>query len=273
MPLHSGARDLQDDCAVFQFGDETLVVSSDSMAENIHFDSAADMADVAWKLVASNLSDLASCGAQPIGVLLNYTLSSNRADKRFAEGLNEALTAHKITLIGGDTIRNDRIILGMTAIGIATFLPVPDRRKAKPGDLVYVTGMLGCAMLGFEGNSSYLGAFNRPKPRIAEGKAIAPFVNAMTDISDGLLLDGFRLASASNVSIHIDSSSVPVADPKRKKECLSWGDDYELLFTVPPHFKPPITCSRIGEITQRNSAPLIVDGNAIEISDGLGYEH
>lgn len=91
LPLHPGARGLMDDCAVFPFGTETIVITHDMMAEGVHFRAHADMADVAWKLVATNLSDLAAKGAVPVGVLLGHTLG--RDDARFIEGLQAALEA------------------------------------------------------------------------------------------------------------------------------------------------------------------------------------
>ena len=72
-----GARGLHDDAAVIEIGDEALVLTHDAMVEGVHFRPDADMADVAWKLVASNLSDLAAKGAEPVGALLSHTLSEN----------------------------------------------------------------------------------------------------------------------------------------------------------------------------------------------------
>jgi len=102
LPLHPGARGLSDDCAVLTIGAETLVITHDMMAEGTHFRPDADMADVAWKLVASNLSDLAAKGAEPVGVLLGHMLG--RDDARFLEGLHAALTAFGAPLLGGDTV-------------------------------------------------------------------------------------------------------------------------------------------------------------------------
>ena len=108
-----------------------------------------DPADIAWKLVAVNLSDLAAKGAEPVGVLIGHMLGSR--DERFVEGLRAVLAEYDVPLLGGDTVRAEgRRVWGCTAIGRATSDPVPDRRGAKAGDAVYVTGTLGRAMLGFE---------------------------------------------------------------------------------------------------------------------------
>ncbi|MBA4052588.1 MAG: thiamine-phosphate kinase, partial [Erythrobacter sp.] len=209
MPLHPGARGLADDCAVLTLGSETLVITHDMMAEGTHFRADADMADVAWKLVATNLSDLAAKGAEPLGVLVGYMLGRDNA--RFLEGLREALEAFATPLLGGDTIAAaGPRALGLTAIGRATHVPVPARSGAQAGDGVWITGPVGRAMLGFEGDPELLTAFDRPLPRLAEGRALAPMVSAMMDISDGLLLDAFRLAEASGVTLALDPQAIPV---------------------------------------------------------------
>ncbi|MGQ7828642.1 thiamine-phosphate kinase [Altererythrobacter sp. Z27] len=277
--LHPAARGLEDDCAVLSIGGETLVLTHDMMAEGTHFPVGADMADVAWKLVAVNLSDLAAKGAEPIGVLLGHMLGEG--DERFLEGLGEVLRTYAVPLLGGDTIRGTgrsegARAFGLTAIGRATHVPVPDRRGARPGDSVYVTGTLGRAMLGFEqgqGTGAYGEAYTRPRPLLGEGRALAPQVTAMMDISDGLLLDAWRLGEASRVTLALDSAHFPVADPARRDDCVRWGDDYELLFAAPAGTALPVEATRIGTVAARGASALLVDGNPMSPQDGLGYRH
>ncbi len=272
LPLHPGARGLADDCAVLTLGTETLVITHDMMAEGTHFRPDADMADVAWKLVATNLSDLAAKGAEPVGVLLGHMLG--RDDARFIEGLRAALEAFATQLLGGDTIAAaGPRALGLTAIGRATHTPVPARSGAKTGDGVWITGPVGRAMLGFEGDSDHRAAFDRPVPLLAEGRALAPVVSAMMDVSDGLLLDAFRMAEASGVSLALDPSAIPVADPARLEECIRWGDDYVLLFTAAPAAALPVPAHRIGTVTPRGPAPLLLGDTALTDSASLGYRH
>ncbi len=272
LPLHPGARGLLDDCAVLTLGTETLVITHDMMAEGTHFRPDADMADVAWKLVASNISDIAAKGAEPVGVLLGHMLG--REDARFLKGLHEALEAFGALLLGGDTVAGEGLrSFGLTAIGRATHTPVPSRSGAKPGDQVYVTGPVGRAMLGFEGVAEHRAAFDRPVPRLEEGIALAPHVTAMMDISDGLLLDAFRLAEASGVGISLDPQAIPVADPARAGECMRWGDDYELLFTAPPAAQLPVIAYQIGVVTPLDAAPLVLGTQALGDPATLGYRH
>lgn len=272
LPLHPGARELQDDCAVLTIGGETLILTHDMMAEGTHFRPNADMADVAWKLVATNLSDLAAKGAEPVGVLLGHMLG--RDDARFLEGLHAALTTFGVPLLGGDTVAAQGIrSFGLTAIGRATHTPVPARSGAQVGDHIFITGPVGRAMLGFEGNPEHLAAFNRPSPRLAEGQALAPHVSAMMDVSDGLLLDSWRMAGASGVTFALDPQAIPVVDRTRLDACIRWGDDYELLFTAPPAAPLPCAAHRIGTVMARGAAPLMLRGEALTDPAALGYRH
>ena len=110
--------------------------------------------------------------------------------------------------------------------------------------------------------------------RLAEGQALAPLVTAMMDVSDGLLIDAWRLAEASEVSLGVDGAAVPIAAPaERRFDALRWGDDYELLFTLPAGTEPPVPATRIGSVEPRGFVPLFLNGEPIANRDGLGYEH
>jgi len=271
---HPAARGLGDDCAVIEIGGEALVLTHDAMAEGVHFLPGQDPADVAWKLVASNLSDLAAKGAEPLGVLLGYQLGKD--DARFLAGLGEVLAHYGVPLLGGDTIGGSGPqVLGLTALGRATHLPVPSRGGARAGDALWLTGPLGAAMLGFEALQAGHGdslAFRRPRALLAQGQALAPLASAMMDLSDGLLLDAARLADASGATLAIDGAAVPIAVPEaRRDEALRWGEDYQLLFTTPPAAALPIAAHRIGTVLPRAAAAVLLDGTPP--TGRLGYEH
>tara|TARA_A100001391_G_scaffold7621_5_gene4907 strand:+ start:17475 stop:18341 length:867 start_codon:yes stop_codon:yes gene_type:complete len=276
LPLDPGARGLADDCAVITLGSETLILTHDMLVEGTHYLPDADMADVAWKLVATNLSDLAAKGAEPVGVLIGHMLG--RDDERFVSGLAKVLAHYKVPLLGGDTVAGAGTRThGLTAIGRATCTPVPARNGAQPGDALWLVGEVGAAMLGFEalrdGTGADHAAYSRPHARLAEGQALAPLTHAMMDISDGLLLDAFRMAEASQVTLAIEGAQVPVAAPERRLECLTWGDDYALLAALPDGTQPPCEATRIGVIEPLGFAPLVVDGEPVLNASGLGYRH
>ena len=270
-----GARRLQDDAALLDVGGETLVLTHDTIVQGVHIREDEDPADIAWKLVAVNLSDLAAKGAQPLGVLVSHMLGDG--DERFVDGLRDVLVAHDVSLLGGDTVRAEgRRSWGCTAIGKATHMPVPDRRGAAPGDGVYVSGTIGRAMLGMEdrgsGSQNDL-AYRRPKPLLAEGALLAPVVSAMMDVSDGLLLDCWRLAQASDCTIRLASDSFPVADRTRAHECVRWGDDYQLLFTAPVDASLPVAATRIGSVDESGGGALWMDDDLMTSPQDLGYQH
>jgi thiamine-monophosphate kinase len=158
-------------------------------------------------------------------------------------------------------------------------VPVPARSGARVGDTVWITGALGAAMLGFEalrdgGTGVDTRAFRRPQPRLAEGIALAPLVSAMMDVSDGLLIDAARLATASGVTLALDTAAVPFArglPPARRRDAMAWGEDYELLFTVPPDRTPPCPAQAVGRVEAASGAALLLDGAAPE--GPLGYRH
>jgi len=272
LPLHPGARGLEDDCAVFEFGSETLILTHDLMAEGIHYEPEANMADVAWKLVAVNLSDLASKAAEPIGAMLGVSLG--RDDTGFLSGLRDALSVYNCPLLGGDTIAGTGAsTFGITALGRATCHPVPSRKGSKVGDGIYVTGIIGRALLGFEGQAQHFDAFHRPQPRVSEGRALGPLVSAMMDVSDGLLLDAWRMARASGVTYRLNPELIPVADSARLDECVRWGDDYELLFTADPDSEIPVPATQIGKVEHVGEAPLFLGGTPLTKPGSLGYRH
>lgn len=268
------ARGLADDCAVLEFGGEALVLTHDTMVEGIHFLAGQSAQDLAWKLVASNMSDLAGKGAEPLGVLLSYQLGAD--DAEFLRGLSAALAYYGATLLGGDTVSaSGPRTFGLTALGKATHRPVPARSGARVGDLVWITGPVGGAMLGLEALRSGSGdsmPYRRGQARLAEGRALAPLVHAMMDVSDGVLLDARRMAEASGVTIALDRKAIPIVTAEsRRDEALTWGEDYELLFTAPADAAFPVTAYPIGQVVEPGDWPLLLDGAAP--CGQLGYEH
>jgi thiamine-monophosphate kinase len=288
---NAAARELKDDAAVLEIGQEAIVVTHDMMVEGVHWLPSADPADVAWKLVAVNLSDLAAKGAKPLGVLLGFMLGEDEWDRRFASGLMDVLDSYNVALLGGDTVSSNRGVrsLGLTALGVATHLPVPARSSAVAGNIIYVTGTLGNALAGFEFAEAGLDApvllrdaYHRPIPLIETGQSLAPIVTAMMDISDGLLLDASRMAAASGVCFTIDLAAIPLSDPYKsvrgttrdsRLQAAIWGDDYQLLFTTAKDTPLPISATAIGYVTPGSGLKLTEVGVPIPLPSSLGYEH
>ncbi|SFO01306.1 thiamine-phosphate kinase [Sphingomonas sp. OK281] len=281
LPLHSAARGLNDDTALLDTG--PLVVTTDTLVERVHFLPTDPAQDVAWKLVATNLSDLAAKGAKPEGILLNYPLGDDAWDRAFLEGLAEVLTAFDTRIIGGDTVTlpaNAPRILTVTAFGSNGAAPA--RSGAHDGDALYVTGTIGDAgaglaiALGAEGPAELLAAYRRPQPRLADGRILAPHVHAMMDVSDGLLIDASRMAQASNLAVSIDLARIPLSDAYRTFSgdplaAATAGDDYQLLFAAPQDFVTDAT--RIGAFSAGSGLTLHDSGTPVPLPTSLGYEH
>jgi thiamine-monophosphate kinase len=281
LPLHPAARGLNDDTALLDAG--PLVVTTDTLVEGVHFLPTDPPQDVAWKLVATNLSDLAAKGAVPEGILLNYPLGDDAWDRAFLEGLADILTAHDTRLIGGDTVTlppGAPRILTVTAFG--SDAAAPARAGAKPGDALYVTGTIGDAgaglaiALGKSGPAELLAAYRRPQPRLADGRRLARHVHAMMDVSDGLLIDAARMALASDLAVAIDLAAIPLSDAYRmvsgdRVAAAIAGDDYQLLFAAPEDFATDAT--RIGAFFTGSGLVLHDAGTPVPLPPSLGYEH
>lgn len=284
----SAARGLLDDVAVL--GD--LVLTHDMIVEGVHFLPGDSPADVAWKLVAVNLSDLASKGAVPVGILAGTGLTRDAAwNAAFVEGLGEATRAMGVPLLGGDTVvmpDGAPRTFGLTAIGRVTVTP-PSRIGAAPGDVLYVAGTIGDAGLGLEialgkqtGPDALLNAYRRPMPLLASGQALAGHVTAMMDVSDGLLIDAARLAEASGAGVLIDLDAIPLSDElaafgsdrAARLRAASAGDDYALLFVAslpPPQVADRVT--RIGQIVRGSGLQLVDADGPVPLPERLGWLH
>lgn len=286
LPLDPGARGLMDDAAVLG----ALVLTHDMLAEGVHYLPGDPPRDVAWKLLAVNLSDLAAKGAKPLGVLLGYPLAGDGGwDAAFLEGLGAALEALGCPLLGGDTVAlatGAPRTLSLTAIG--TSASAPARSGAQAGDALWVTGTIGDSGAGLriaqgaEGPAALAEHYRRPVPKLAEGQALAPLVHAMMDISDGLLIDARRMAAASGLAVTIDLAAVPLSpdyvrfagdDREARMAAATAGDDYELLFAAAPGLAPPVPATRIGAFAAGSGLSLIDGGAPVALPARLGFEH
>ncbi|HET8708301.1 MAG TPA: thiamine-phosphate kinase [Pseudomonadales bacterium] len=242
-----------DDCALIaQNSAEWLAVSTDTLVAGVHFPEQTPPADIGWKALAVNLSDLAAMGATPSWFTLAITLPEvNEAWLRlFCEGMAALVRRHPIKLVGGDTTRGP---LSMT-LTVAGHLPKGSalrRSGAQPGDSIFVSGCLGDAGRGLQlwqtDNASHpveqalIQRLTRPQPRLALGKALLSLANSCIDISDGLLGDLQHICDQSQLCAQVDAQLLPFSeellnDVSRDdaiKLALTAGDDYELCFTAP----------------------------------------
>ncbi len=287
LPMHPAARGLTDDSAVLVDG---RVLTTDMIVEGVHFLSDDSPADVAWKLLGVNLSDLAAKGAKPEGVLIGYTLSEDDTwNRAFVDGLGEALRHYSVPLLGGDTVSAPAGMprsFSLTALGKSA--RAPHRDGAQAGNALWVTGTLGDAGAGLaiarggNGPTALVERYRRPMPRVAEGQALARQVHAMMDVSDGLLIDATRMAKASGVAVTIDLATLPLSpeliefagdDREVRIAAATAGDDYELLFALPEGSMPAVPATRVGIFSAGEGITLIDGEDEVDMPETLGFEH
>lgn len=242
-----------DDAAVLKMPSRhELVVSTDTLVEGVHFPQDAEPQKIAYKALASNLSDLAAMGATPRWFTLALTLPKAQENwlKRFSEGLKACAKSFQIGLVGGDTTKGPLLSTSITVIGIVPVGDAITRSGAESGDLVVVTGTLGDAGYALKLLNTFSAAtpnyfldrYWRPSPRIGVGMALRKIATSMIDISDGFSADLNHILEASHVGATVNVEQLPLSDelvkslPQQEaiELALSAGDDYELCFTVPP---------------------------------------
>ncbi|MEI2454031.1 MULTISPECIES: thiamine-phosphate kinase [Lysobacter] len=274
----AGVRDdvalgIGDDAALLQPPPgRQLVVATDTLNRGVHFGEGAAAADIGWKSLAVNLSDLAAMGAEPAWCTLSLSLPTQADNAAFVDafldGFLDLAAQHRVALVGGDTTRGPLsvcvTVLGLVAPGAAL-----RRDAAQPGDEIWVTGTLGdaAAALALDGIAPYREQavrrcagdpatdaarlherLARPTPRVAAGRSLAGLASAGIDVSDGLLADLGHVCAASQVAARIELALLPVSPAlaAAAEGAARWqlqaagGDDYELCFTAVPERRTAI---------------------------------
>jgi thiamine-monophosphate kinase len=309
---HAGAFALTDDCATVSVPPgEELVVTTDAVAEGVHFLPDDTAEDIAWKALAVNVSDLAGKGAEPFAYLM--ALSFPAAPKvawleRFRDGLQAAQQQFGLVLAGGDTDRRPGpLSITITAMGRVPEGTMVRRGTACPGDVLLVTGTLGDAALGLEMRRQpglarnwgltqneagfLLQRYVRPAPRLALRAALRSAARAAMDLSDGIAKDLSRLARASGCGAEIDVRLLPLSaasrrvigtDPSRMQAALAGGDDYEILAAVPLENLAAyqtaaeaagVPVTRVGAMTKGPEVAILgPDGRAMPLASP-GWDH
>lgn len=304
----SSRRDVEkgigDDCALLTLPEkQTLAISTDTLVEGVHFLRDIHPADLGYKALAVNLSDLAAMGADPAWLTLALTLPEVNEPwlKAFSDSLFELLDYYNMQLIGGDTTRGP---LSLT-LGIHGLVPqgrALKRSGAKPGDWIYVTGTLGDSAAGLSllqhktrisdpvTHEVLIKRHLRPMPRILQGQALRDLASAAIDLSDGLISDLGHILKASDVGARLNLEALPLSDVLRQHfepdQALRWalagGEDYELCFTVPEinrgaldvalgHYGVPFTC--IGQIAPHSEGLVLLQDGKPATFDLKGFDH
>ncbi len=289
--------DIGDDAAVLPIDKSSqLVMTMDTLIENVHFPVSTSPSDIAHKALAVNLSDLAAMGATPAWFLLSITLPElNEAWlQAFSTSLKQQAKKYAIKLIGGDTCKGP-LSITIQATGIVTKKPLL-RSSAQVGDHIFVSGTLGSAALGLaviqdklhdvENSNHCIQALNCPTPRFDVSDLVKPFTHAMIDLSDGLLADLDHILSASQCGADVYLDTIPTPDYVTKSGqyhyALNGGDDYELCFTVAERSinimnsilqEHNIKVYDIGQITNSELNVYKNDGELMDLSQIKGFKH
>jgi len=286
-----------------------LVVTADTLNEGVHFPVGTSPADLGWKALAVNLSDLASMGARPAWCTLSLSLP--HADESwllgFLDGFLELAQTHGIVLAGGDTTRGP-LSVAVTAMGWVENGAALRRDRARPGDDIWVTGTLGdaAAALVLGGHvpppwgaalpvvdaaiaTRLTARLQRPTPRVEAGRALLGLAHACVDVSDGLLADLGHICARSGVGAEIVIDSLPASsalqaafDGQRHALQAGGGDDYELCFTASPLMRDAVGLaleqagiegSRIGRIVAGEGVHAFSDDGSPWQPPRSGYVH
>lgn len=271
----TGDETCSDDCAVLALGGCVLVTSTDMLHETTDFPTGITDWQIGWMSTAVTLSDIAAMGAEPAQIFLAIGLDREERLEQIAKGAYACCTKYGAVYAGGDLDAHQELTIVSTGIGT-----IPDgapvlRRGAQPGNLIGVTGLLGRAMLGLEGDTRFWNSLCEPQPRIPEGIAARKAgVTAMMDISDGLALSLHDIAGESGVGMDIFSSRIPLPEDAERIRALDGalygGGDFELLFFIPEKDLEaiPFPCTIIGRTT--NDPGIRMDGSSLPKK---GYLH
>jgi thiamine-monophosphate kinase len=284
-----------DDAALVEMGSHLGVLTADMLVEGVHFDRAtASPADLGYKALAVNVSDVAAMGGSPRHALVSLGLPEDVEVSWVVElygGLREGAREYGMAVVGGDTSRADRVVISVAVTGEVVRGGEVTRAGASPGDRIVVTGALGAAAGGLmllrapahdvaqaassDWARSLVEAHLRPVARVGEGQTLAQSgATAMIDVSDGLAKDLGRLCEASGVAAAVVLADVPVAltlkqladalpDLDPLALALGGGEDYELLATLPPEAVPSVEA----KLAERFGTQLTEIG---EIREGTG---
>lgn len=291
-----------DDAALLRVPEgQIIAVTTDTLVEGVHFPAHTSPADIAYKAVAVNLSDLAAMGAEPAWLTMALTVPEAEEAwlEAFSQTLHQQAEHYDVALVGGDTTQGP-LSVTVQALGWVPENQALRRHGANPGDWIYVTGYLGDAGLGLaavlgkhqlldERQAYFMQRLNRPAARVAAGIALRQYATSAIDISDGLIADLGHIMRASGVGAIVQLEHLPLSPSMRDelRDNQAWpyalyaGDDYELCFTIPRHKRElvdarlaeldyPVSC--IGRITSQAGLQLLHEGKPVQVA-GEGYEH
>ena len=265
-----------DDTAVLKYKKNLyLLLTTDMLVEDVHFNQKATPFQIGWKALAVNISDIAAMGGIPKYGLVSLGLKKSTSLKfvdEIYQGIRSLAKKFKVKIVGGDTVASSKLVINVALTGEVEKKYLTLRKGAKIGDKIYVTGRLGGSIIGK--HLSFI-------PRVKEARYLVKnfHPSAMIDISDGLLSDLKRICEASNVGAKIYQKKIPVSrEAVSLQNALTGGEDFELLFTVSEKYNNLIKSSKfsitqIGEITKKKEVILLDEKGKKVSSEKAGFNH
>ena len=283
---HKLIIDISDDAAAWTNPKTTSLATTDTIVEGVHFTrDTSSWEDLGWKVMAANVSDIASMGGLPVYALITLGIpdETRLADlESLYKSMLDMAQEYKFKVVGGDIVKSPYVFITVSLIGATDYYPM-NRSSAKFGDQIGITGFVGSSLAGLkivsgeikahtQMSSKFKEAHLRPRPHLVQGRILskAGVLSAM-DISDGLVTDLSKLCKSSRVSAQIKAHQLPI-DPILKnlfpKEYIEMGliggEDYPILFTATPEImhsvlpKLPCPASIIGEILDGNPGNVTI---------------
>ena len=246
-----------DDAAVLQLNAKCYqLLTTDMLVEGVHFRREMIPKLIGRKALACNISDIAAMGGLPTNAVISIGIPKGIPAK-FVQDLYAGMSAlakqFGVSLVGGDTVRADRIVINVALLGEVEKRSCVFRGGAKPGDGIFVTGPLGGSLAS--------GRHLTFMPRVAEARWLVRHIkpSAMMDISDGLAGDIRHILNASSVGAVLEAGSIPIHKGVTLAQALSDGEDFELLFTVPQARAGKCPFPMIGRVTRDRDRLLLQD--------------
>lgn len=290
-----------DDSAVLRAPAGTILFTTDLMVEGIHFDlELMGPRDLGYKSIAVNISDVAAMGGVPRRALVAMGIRPAMEVAWLEElylGMRECSDEFDMAIAGGDISRSDCLVISVALIGNPAGRRVIERKGARSGDLICVTGTLGASAAGYRllraGSREHDGlrqAHLRPKARVREVEILRRHLpTAMIDVSDGFAADLGHLLDASERGARVDAAKLPVIgsdveiDRDPLELALHGGEDYELCFTIPPDRAQRgadevkeatgTEVSIVGEVVEREQGVILIRDGVEERLEPKGWDH
>ncbi len=283
-------KGIGDDCALIDGEEKYLLLTTDMLVSGDHFNTDWQSPwQIGWKSIVANVSDIAAMGGEPmyglVSIALPDDISVEFVDEMF-DGFADASKKHGLNLVGGDTTHGELLVINVTILGEVEKEYLCLRSDAKVGDVIAVSGDLGKSWAGLEllraGREGYTDYYLEPRCRLDYARKIAPYANALIDVSDGLASEVTHICEESDAGANVYLDKIPISDKTRRtgeklgkdpyRWALSGGEDFELVFTIEEGklgMIENLEYTIVGEITDKGL--YLIDGERKPLRGG--YDH